>query len=448
MNFTSEYTSSKPSCNCQSYTSSSTTYHNIQQNKRDDTSDCQINTNILDKYLTTNLDNVKSDFLFKKREITCQSAFENDSDVLLYKNTTECTMENSNNNSSNNDSSGKPPLSAVTKKYLSYNNFHLDNNFVNPTSSGESKINQENTEQRCTLNSDRAYETKFENDYLNIFSLKLKKEEKENEKKAKTGIEIPIYFQKEEETRGGQFDNSITDTIESTHMDSDYAKGPVFPSDAYGSRPSSKPSRSTGIYHRRSGKESFRSSSLNEVERKAASKKEKSPEKSPPASILKSKSKRKTEERKEIYLSEDKLNQFCEESSVLDPECLKLMDKKLKKLMKKSAKESSKRKSASNHNLENNLPATWDVPWKMKLNNDSEINIESSGNMNNYCRNDRVSNETMESAFTQSFLTNSCPYLPLKDVPVHDLVKKLRHEFEQSGDVSSLNAGLDNLWQK
>ena len=36
------------------------------------------------------------------------------------------------------------------------------------------------------------------------------------------------------------------DTVESTHLDSDYAKSPIFPSDAYGSRPSVH--IPTGIY--------------------------------------------------------------------------------------------------------------------------------------------------------------------------------------------------------
>lgn len=31
---------------------------------------------------------------------------------------------------------------------------------------------------------------------------------------------------------------SDQETIESTHLDSDYAKSPIFPSDVYGSRPS------------------------------------------------------------------------------------------------------------------------------------------------------------------------------------------------------------------
>lgn len=33
-------------------------------------------------------------------------------------------------------------------------------------------------------------------------------------------------------------ENEEEDTIESTHLDSDYAKSPVFPSDVYGTRPS------------------------------------------------------------------------------------------------------------------------------------------------------------------------------------------------------------------
>ena len=42
---------------------------------------------------------------------------------------------------------------------------------------------------------------------------------------------------------------------------------------------------------------------------------------------------------------------------------------------------------------------------------------------------------------------NQMPSLPLKDVPMHDLVKKLAHEFELEGD-EELGVDLNGLWIK
>lgn len=110
---------------------------------------------------------------------------------------------------------------------------------------------------------DRLKDTKFENEYLNIFSLKIKKNH-----------ELP-------EQR-----DSHNDTIESTHLNSDYTKCPVFPSEAYGSRPGVNISLKEGIYNRKTSDKYFKSLDP-------------------------------------------------EDSKILDPESLKLMDKKLKKLIKK-----------------------------------------------------------------------------------------------------------------
>ena len=41
------------------------------------------------------------------------------------------------------------------------------------------------------------------------------------------------------------------------------------------------------------------------------------------------------------------------------------------------------------------------------------------------------------------------PSLPLKDVPMHDLVKKLAHEFELEGDEElGFGVDLNGLWIK
>jgi len=39
-------------------------------------------------------------------------------------------------------------------------------------------------------------------------------------------------------------------------------------------------------------------------------------------------------------------------------------------------------------------------------------------------------------------------YLPLKDVPVHDLFKKLRNEFELEGDIDRLSSKINVFWDK
>jgi hypothetical protein len=515
MNYSNEFTSSsKPlpppptTCGCQpSYSSSSTNTYQNNNNNNNQTLSGNTNSNNKDDSANNSSDNHPncsvggvvvvaaadnplynrhqpsqskiSNYTYKKREglLTCQSAFETDPDVILLRNAAD-------NNT---------PISAVTKKYLSYNNLNHHTNVENNNNSNyTSVITTTTTTSSATKppvvppspsSSRRAYETKFENDYVNIFSLKLKKEEKGNaadddsgskgQRKSKKGVEIPIRFEKEKEDGGydgklyspaspsrrsqtatgqhkneryQQLDNSITDTMESTHMDSDYAKGPIFPSDVYGSRHS--PSRSTGIYHRKRG------DNQSEHAKSTAGQQQ---QQQPPTSILKTKnnhhhhqhSHRKDDEqqRKEIYLSEEKLNQFCEESSVLDPECLKLMDKKLRKLMKKNKRHHEMNNSSS-------PPAnSWDIPWKA-TDESSEHMVLADGQRSRRQLN-RSSNEnetTLETSamLNQSYLGNSTasPYLPLKDVPVNDLVKKLRHEFELSGDVSSLNAGLDNLWQK
>ena len=385
--------------------------------------------------------------LYKKRDV-CMSAFDTDPDVLLHKNqftttttTTTTTaptesMSSSTSRSSNND---KPPISLITKKYLSYNNLQFQDGIVRRPSVSD-------------------YDTKFENDYLNIFSLRLKKDSSSNNKnneaalnssqdKTNTqfldyksslltkcpvhnlntatathsgGIELPIHYEDEEHDNDRHQCESITDTMESTHLDSDYAKSPVFPPDVYGSRPNTLSSPSRGNYNINNNDNAASRSSGGIYNR---NRKEQSLQPYSQSPL-----------KQQIYVSEEKLSQYCDDetNSVLDPECLKLMDKKLKKLMKKNARET--KSSVQLDCGEPMDPVSWNIPWKMKNSNDTEAR--------------RTANETIESQLTQSFVTNSCPYLPLRDVPVHDLVKKLRHEFELNGDVSSLNAGLDNLWQK
>lgn len=84
--------------------------------------------------------------------------------------------------------------------------------------------------------------TEFENDYLNIFSCRIKKEAAAaDELKNERGETAYVR------TLDVADVNIHDDTIESTHLDSDYAKSPIFPSDAYGSRPNIS-THSRGIY--------------------------------------------------------------------------------------------------------------------------------------------------------------------------------------------------------
>lgn len=67
--------------------------------------------------------------------------------------------------------------------------------------------------------------TQLDNDYMNIISCRVKKE----------GMGSKDLEQDDEQQ---QQQPQSDDTVESTHLDSDYAKSPIFPSDAYGTRPS------------------------------------------------------------------------------------------------------------------------------------------------------------------------------------------------------------------
>ncbi|RNA07387.1 hypothetical protein BpHYR1_046085, partial [Brachionus plicatilis] len=251
---------------------------------------------------------------------TAKSAFENDPDLLYYQN----------------NSHRKECISPLTKKYLSNKNVQID----------ESK-------KFADANSWQKPEVKFDNDFMNLYSFKIKKNAEELK------------------------ENSVlNETIESEHLYSDYAKGPVFPSEVYGSRPGVEIGKE-GIY---------------------------------------------TRKKKDVKIN---VPEPIKDES-LDENQLKQMDKKLKKLIKKNLKEDLKSQIVD---LELN-PETvcWEIP--ADKNGFSQKNLNES-----------------TSTIGPSNMSNSVPYLPLRDVPVHELVKKLRHEFELEGDLSYVPSDLNDVYQ-
>ena len=126
---------------------------------------------------------------------------------------------------------------------------------------------------------------------------------------------------------------------------------------------------------------------------------------------------------------------------ILDSEFLKLMDKKLKKLIKTNFRldetnSNSAYKSCYNDSKVN--PISWNISP-----NKQEINKKYCGENNNF---------DIDDSICSSFITNqqlSHPYLPLRDVPMHDLVKKLQREFElEDGEIDGLSGEYKNLWEK
>lgn len=198
--------------------------------------------------------------------------------------------------------------------------------------------------------------TDNESEFFNLISLKLKKNEETSRRdQRQDAVEIPVRYEEIEEEEEST----------ATQLDSEYTRAPVFPSHAYGSRPSPPNTATATASHLIDSANSLSRSSNVIYNRKANS--------------------QPINNNKSSYL-------FDEESSVLDPECLKSVDRKLRSMMKK----------------------TKECLDEIELNASNTSNIDES----------------------------------LRDIPVHDMVKKLRREFEVSGDVESLNAGLDNLWQK
>lgn len=110
-----------------------------------------------------------------------------------------------------------------------------------------------------------------------------------------------------------------------------------------------------------------------------------------------------------------------------------MMDKKIKRFVKKNLKEDSHKK----YNNDESVPYYNSVTWQISPKNSRKL-MEDKANESS-------------STITQSNTSNidvTHAYLPLRDVPIHDLVKKLRREFELEGDMTCLPSQLNDLWSK
>ena len=211
-----------------------------------------------------------------------------------------------------------------------------------------------------------------------------------------------------------------TDTIESSHSDSDDAKGPEFPPDVYGSRINESRSfeeqqrNKHGIYDRRD-------------------------------SFLKNQNHSKSSYEKDSYKRDSDHYKQCNEQNennedLLDSEYLRTMDKKLKKLIKKNLnrdlKAEAKVKNGTTKQCYSTNPIAWEIPTEKY-----EVPADDQGA---YYDETYVSDDSRN--MSASF--QSHPYLPLKDVPMHELVKKLQREFELEGVCKNLPADMNKLWLK
>jgi hypothetical protein len=112
-------------------------------------------------------------------------------------------------------------------------------------------------------------------------------------------------------------------------------------------------------------------------------------------------------------------------NSVLDAENLRQVDKNLKKLLKKNVDEPKK--------YENVRERVTAVAW--------DIDLDGNNNNNNEDVDVDTTNDDED-------LIMSHPYLPLRDVPMNNVVKKLQHELELEGEANSrLPKDLNILWQ-
>jgi hypothetical protein len=99
---------------------------------------------------------------------------------------------------------------------------------------------------------------------------------------------------------------------------------------------------------------------------------------------------------------------------------------------------------------------------KFNLNEEGKIFDDRRGKYDLSLKNDHLDSYTMENNFDFNRYKNksesvqsvrarnqsNSSYLPLKDVPVHDLVKKLRNEFELEGDIDRLSSKINVFWDK
>jgi len=216
------------------------------------------------------------------------------------------------------------------------------------------------------------------------------------------------------------YSNTDTETIESSHSDSDDAKGPIFSSDVYGSRPSNlknfsimnqmnKPNNvsnekahSVGIYDRKK---------FNSFE---------------PSIMGLSKNE---------FLDKEPTSQ----SDKLDPDYLRLMDKKLKKLIKKNLNQDLQSNTEKANKNANNLKEKENaIAWE----------IEPLSENKNYNVNDDSIVSKTSTAPSYDISPPPHPYLPLRDVPMHEIVKKLQREFEMESTNNDKMTEMNKLWSE
>ncbi len=199
-----------------------------------------------------------------------------------------------------------------------------------------------------------------------------------------------MYYKDYDKMKKQQAFTGSNDTLESSHSESDDAKGPQFPADVYGtnSLKEEQKSKKIGIYGRQ-----------------------------PPNTTPVKK------------LAEE------EEETLLDSEYLKKMDKKLKKLIKKNLSRDLKSRQQSVGKRSEN-PIAWDIPT---VREEEETEEKSR-------KEDEQEEEESSADLSVSF--QSHPYLPLKNVPMHDIVKKLQREFEIENECKKLPGDMNRLWNK
>jgi hypothetical protein len=126
------------------------------------------------------------------------------------------------------------------------------------------------------------------------------------------------------------------------------------------------------------------------------------------------------------------------QSKLLDSYFLKLMDKKLKRLIKKNEEKEIQNKKQTETNNSDRVALSWEIsPTSKSVAHDTQ----SSSDKNDSCSSD------LSSHFSERIPTH--PYLPLRDVPIHELVKKLQQELEtdKSYQVRNLSAkDLNSMW--
>ena len=219
------------------------------------------------------------------------------------------------------------------------------------------------------------------------------------------------------------YSNTDTETIESSHSDSDDAKSPIFSSDVYGSRPSHL--KNYSIMSQQMNKSAIHEFSI---------------EKAHSVGIYDRKKFNSFEPKTMMSLTR---NEFLDkeptsQTDQLDPDYLRLMDKKLKKLLKKNLSQDlqlnkEKGKIGKNTLKEKENAIAWDIEpmndYKNTTNDESIVSKAST-------------------APSYDISPPPHPYLPLRDVPMHEIVKKLQREFEMESKNNDKMAEMNKLWSE